>query len=324
MQLDSRRYEINDYQSLAGQLADTSFTLAGRRLTIDPRRVVATGGSYGGGFTWMALTDPTWESPGGRDMRLVAAAAKYGWTDLIYSLIPNGTHARDVLPTTDIAAADDVLGLAKKSIVAGLYASGTTGVPPAGAHTTFSPEVDESFVCLQAPIPFTSNPQCTPLLENLVPQFYADRSAYYQNAFFERIATDRDARVPLFSAGTFTDPLFTMVEHRRMVERLKSVVPGYPVQEYYGDYNHFVQNKAKEWGDLCGQDGACLRVRRLPGREPRRAPGEPDAHRGDQPAGELHRPLRPAAGQSARAQADLRRHHGLPDLPGQLGRRLPG
>ena len=60
--------------------------------------------------------------------------------------------------------------------------------------------------------------------------------------------------MPVFSAGTFTDKLFPAAEHRRMVERLKAAEPGYPVQEYYGDYNHFVQNKRKEWADLCGAD----------------------------------------------------------------------
>ncbi len=60
--------------------------------------------------------------------------------------------------------------------------------------------------------------------------------------------------MPVYSAGTFTDKLFPAPEHRRMVERLKATVPGYPVQEHYGDYNHFVQNKRKEWADLCGAD----------------------------------------------------------------------
>jgi hypothetical protein len=32
------------------------------------------------------------------------------------------------------------------------------------------------------------------------------------------------------------------------------VVPGYPIKEVYGDYQHFVQNKRKEWSDLCGTD----------------------------------------------------------------------
>ena len=65
-QLDSARYEINDYQHLAGQLADAGDLLPGAgEVRVDPGRVVPTGGSYGGGFTWLALTDPTWNSPGG-------------------------------------------------------------------------------------------------------------------------------------------------------------------------------------------------------------------------------------------------------------------
>ena len=35
---------------------------------------------------------------------------------------------------------------------------------------------------------------------------------------------------------------------------LRSIAPTYPIQEYYGDYNHGVQNKDKEWGDLCDAD----------------------------------------------------------------------
>jgi hypothetical protein len=58
----------------------------------------------------------------------------------------------------------------------------------------------------------------------------------------------------VFSAGTITDPLFPAIEHLRMSNRIRSVAPRYPIQEYYGDYLHFVQNKAKEWGDLCGPD----------------------------------------------------------------------
>ena len=263
-QPDSRRYEINDYQHLAGQLADTTFEIGSRALTVDPQRVVATGGSYGGGFSWLALTDPTWRSPGGKEMRLAASAPKYGWTDLVYSLVPNGSHLRDTLPPTDPAQAISLLGYPKRSIVSALYASGKTGVPPPGAHTTFAAAIDESLVCLQSPLPFAANPQCTSSTQTLLPEFYRDRSAYYQNHFFERIKTDPKARVPVFSAGTFTDQLFTSVEHRRMVERLKATVPGYPVQEFYGDYNHFVQNKPKEWADLCGGDGHICRYSDYP------------------------------------------------------------
>jgi hypothetical protein len=191
----------------------------------------------------MALTDPTWTSPGGRDMRLVAAAPKYGWTDLVYSLVPNGTGE----------TAGGPLGTSKRTIVAGLYASGKTGVPPGSSHTTFPPSIDAAFLCLQSVDPFESNPLCGGTLRDTLPEFLADRSAYHQQEFFARVR--EGLRVPVFSAGTFTDPLFTGVEHRRMVERLKRDAGGsYPVQEYYGDYQHFTQNKATEWGDLCAGD----------------------------------------------------------------------
>jgi hypothetical protein len=61
-QLDSRQFEINDFQYLAGTFADDPF------FHVNPQKIVATGGSYGGGFAWLALTDPKWKSPGGLDM----------------------------------------------------------------------------------------------------------------------------------------------------------------------------------------------------------------------------------------------------------------
>lgn len=243
-QLDSRRYEINDYQYLAAQLADDPF------FRIDPARVVVTGGSYGGGFAWMALTDPTWRSPGGRELRLAAVAPKYGWTDLVESLVPNGIEPR----ATDGSTAASPLGAPKRSIVAGLFLSGRTGLPAvAGSHATFPDEIDAALVCLNSIDPFEANPLCGRTLQETLPEFVADRSAYYQDEFFARVRGGE--RVPVFSAGTLTDPLFPSAEHRRMAERLKSEAGGdYPIQEYYGDYQHFTQNKAMEWGDVCAGD----------------------------------------------------------------------
>jgi hypothetical protein len=262
-QLDSRRYEINDYQHLAGLLADDPF------FKVNGQNVVTTGGSYGGGFSWLALTDPTWTSPGGKPMQLAATAPKYGWTDLVYSLLPNGTHLRDGLPAPDGSSTITPFGFPKRSINAGLYASGKTGLPPDFTHTTFPMSVDVAQACLSSSDPYDQNPLCTQVSPKTIPdtlgEFLFDRSAYYQNAFFARIASDPSARVPVFSAGTFTDPLFTNVEHRRMVRRLKSIVPNYPVQEYYGDYQHFTQNKDKEWGDMCGADHHVCRYSDYPG-----------------------------------------------------------
>ena len=233
---------------------------------VDPQRIVTTGGSYGGGFSWLTLTDPTWTSPHGtKHLRLAATAPKYGWTDLVYSLVPNGLQRHSVLPTTHPASAQKVIGMPKASINAALYASGKTGIPPGSAHTTFNPEIDQAQSCLTSGDPFETNPLCTTTLSHTLPEFYNDRSAYYQNDWFKRIKTDPAARVPLFSAGTWTDPLFTPIEHLRMVERILKTVPGYPVQQYYGDYQHFVQSKDKEWGDMCGADHHVCKLSDYPG-----------------------------------------------------------
>lgn len=267
-QLDSRRFEINDYQYLAGLVADDSF------FNVNPQKVVVTGGSYGGGFSWLALTDPIWNSPGGRNMKLAAVAPKYGWTDLVDSLVPTGRHFQepDHLPAFDGTDSTSPLGIPKQSIVAALYDSGKTGIPPGSAHTTFPAYIDNSMACLQSTDPFESNPLCTSTIQNTLPSFINDRSAYYQSQWFSKIASDPSYRIPIFGAGTLTDTLFPPVEHRRMANRILSVVPGYPIQQYYGDYQHFTQNKAKEWGDMCGADDHVCAVGDYPANDLNAAP----------------------------------------------------
>jgi dienelactone hydrolase len=275
-QLDSRRFEVNDYQHLACQVmanADDFDDVVpdADALEIDPDRVVVTGGSYGGGWSWLAATDPIWAcnnetGANGTEMSLAAAAPKYGWTDLAYTLVPTGTHSQlpGDLPATDGCDTGPTqldgdpcpqprtpVGTAKISIVAGLYATGNLVT---GNHTTFPQSIHEAFACLNGPYPAESNPACANTIDTILPEFLNDRSAYYQSDFFSNVASDPDYRVPIFNAATFTDPLFPSYENRRMVNRLRSVFPGYPIQTYNGDYQHFTRNKAKEWGDICGPD----------------------------------------------------------------------
>jgi hypothetical protein len=253
-QLDSRRYEINDFQYLAGLIADDPF------FNVNPQKVVPTGGSYGGGFAWMALTDPLWKSPGGKDMKLAASLPRYGWTDLVYSLAPNGTHSLSPfhLPAFDGSDSLDPLGFPKQTIVGLLFSTGLQG-------TTFPPALTEANACLNSTDPYETNPVCANTLQNTLPEFISDRSAYYQNQFFRNIRFKRSYRIPVFNAATFTDPLFTAVENLRMSNRLERTVFNYPIQQYFGDYEHFVQNKAREWGDICGADHHVCNLADYPG-----------------------------------------------------------
>src|SRR5439155_15323632 len=56
-QLDSRRFEVNDLQYLAGLVADDPF------FSVNPQNVVVTVGSYVGGASSLTCTDPEWETP---------------------------------------------------------------------------------------------------------------------------------------------------------------------------------------------------------------------------------------------------------------------
>lgn len=265
-QIDSRRFEVNDFQSLACQIyANRSLwnTATGQTIAIKPDGIVITGGSYGGGLSWMALTDPVWtcNSDTGADgqvMKLAAVAPRFGWTDLVHSLVPTGRHSAlpANLPKTDGcdsggrkpdgSACDDAVpaGVPKQSINAGLYGTGLNGA-------NFPSSIHEAQTCLTSSYPLEPNPGCANTLATTLPEFLADRSAYYQQQWFDKIVTDASYRIPIFSAGTLTDPLFPPIEHRRMHNRILSLVPDYPLQAYFGDYQHFVQNKATEWGDLC-------------------------------------------------------------------------
>ncbi len=257
-------YEINDFQHLAGQIADDAF------FNVNPERVVGDRRLLRRRLLVDGAHRPDLAEPGRRDMTLAAVAPKYGWTDLVVLARSDraSTSTRpNALPAFDGSDSSTPLGIPKKSILTALCGSGTGGVPPPNRTRRSRPRSTRPSPACNRPTPIETNPLCTAPIANTLPSFINDRSAYYQNAWFTRIATDPSARIPIFNAATFTDPLFTPVENLRMYNRIKQVVPNYPIQQYFGDYQHFVQNKAKEWGDLCGAEPPRLPVLRLPRRE---------------------------------------------------------
>src|SRR3954447_2485039 len=127
------RYEVRDAQTFMAQLADQA---SGGTTLVDRKRIGATGGSYGGGLS-MALaalkdrvmlpggTFMPWQTPvSHKSISLAAAAPEIPWTDLAYSLMPNGR-------TLDYAISNngygDRVGVQKTSYVAGLFATGAAG-----------------------------------------------------------------------------------------------------------------------------------------------------------------------------------------------------
>src|SRR5260370_12600860 len=150
------RFEVRDLQYLSGLLVDPDPTTGAR--VVDPQRIGATGASYGGGLSLMLATlkdrimcggsetrahPPCkkhsdgdlvpWTSPAGTPMHTAAAAPIVPWSDLIYSLVPNGR----TLDYTIAQPADAYtpVGIEKQSFVSGLYASGVAS----GYHPPPSP-----------------------------------------------------------------------------------------------------------------------------------------------------------------------------------------
>src|ERR1044072_8136208 len=143
VRLIDTRYEVRDAQEFAGRLADENL--------VDPQKVGAIGGSYGGGMS-MALgalknrkvmqdySLVPWTSPGGKPMQIAAAAPDIPWTDLANSLQPNGATLDYVADAPYFGINNDrPVGVEKQSFVTGLYVSGL-GAPgyyaPAGADPT--------------------------------------------------------------------------------------------------------------------------------------------------------------------------------------------
>src|SRR4051795_9165817 len=93
LHLADQRFEVRDVQQLLGALVDEGVAR--------PDALGATGVSYGGGETLQlamlrnrvvtpAGTTVPWTSPAGRPLALAAGWARWPWTDLADSLLPNG------------------------------------------------------------------------------------------------------------------------------------------------------------------------------------------------------------------------------------------
>ena len=214
--LASKDSEIRDTQHLTGLLVDDG--------TAKRRKVAAVGGSYGGGQTWLLATVRgkgapqygTWRSPKGRVVRLAAAVPQFTWTDLLFSLVPNGLHAK----TTP-------LGVAKITLLNGFIAL---------IGTKMTEELAGWLARVNQGEPYDGDP----VVEEAKKELTDNRSAYYQDGFFKalRRSPKRQRSIPILAAQGWTDPIFPAVEAVRMYKRLRSIRRGYPIQLYFGDFEH--------------------------------------------------------------------------------------
>ena len=214
--LASKEFEIRDTQHLTGLLVDDG--------TAKRKKVAAVGGSYGGGQTWLLATVRgkgapqygTWRSPKGKVVRLAAAIPQFTWTDLLFSLMPNGL---DKKPTP--------LGVAKITLLNGFVAA---------IGTKMTDELAGWLARVNQGEPYDGDP----VVEEAKKELTENRSPYYQDGFFKALARGpkRQRSIPILAAQGWTDPIFAPVEAVRMYKRLRSIRRDYPIQLYFGDFEH--------------------------------------------------------------------------------------
>jgi hypothetical protein len=232
------RFEVRDAQEVFETLADAHATGGGAGDgLIDPQRIGVTGGSYGGGIS-MALAalkdrkmvqagDGTlvpWVSDGGKAMRIAAAQPDIPWTDLAYSLQPNG-HTLDYVVDSPYLKRGRI-GVMKQSFVSGLYATGqaTSNYAPPGTD----PDADlvTWFASINAGEPYDQNPTS----QDIVDEITKHHSSYYID--------HSEAPAPLLISNGFTDDLFPPDEAIRFYNRTRTEHPGTPVSLLFSDHGH--------------------------------------------------------------------------------------
>jgi predicted acyl esterase len=222
------RYEVRDAQYLISVLADEGVA--------KPKKIGATGVSYGGGMSMAlaALRNRTmlpngelvpWKSPGGKEMELAAAVPQWPWTDLAYSLMPNGSTL-DTATDSPYRGPNGTakIGVEKASYVSGLYGTGL-------AESNYSPTDPEAdltgwYTLINAGEPYDSNP----LAAEIVHQITTYHSSYYID--------HSEAPAPLLIQNGWNDDLFPVDEAVRFYNRTRAQYPGNPISLFLMDDGH--------------------------------------------------------------------------------------
>jgi fermentation-respiration switch protein FrsA (DUF1100 family) len=241
------RFEVRDAQHLISILADEGVA--------QPRRIGATGVSYGGGLSLAlaALRDRTmlpdgslvpWVSPEGAGMELAAAAPQWPWSDLAYSLMPNGSTLDHLADNPYRGPGGNApIGVEKASYVSGLFGIGTLLSNYAVPGTDPDADLITWFGLINAGEPYDSNPLANSIIEEIT----SHHSSYYVD--------HSQPPAPLLIQSGWNDDLFPVDEAVRFYNRTRSEYPGDPISLFLSDDGHArSQNKAA--------DQAAFRARR--------------------------------------------------------------
>jgi fermentation-respiration switch protein FrsA (DUF1100 family) len=224
------RYEVRDVQYLISVLADEGVAI--------PDKIGATGVSYGGGMSMAlaALRNRTmlpdgslvpWKSPVGTPMELAAAVPQWPWSDLAYSLMPNGSTL-DYRADNPYRGPDGKapIGIEKASYVTGLYGTGLTSSNYALPGTDPGADLTTWYGLINAGEPYDPNP----LAASIVAEITAHHSSFYID--------HSQPPAPLLIQSGWNDDLFPVDEAVRFYNRTRAQYAGDPISLFLMDDGH--------------------------------------------------------------------------------------
>jgi hypothetical protein len=182
-----------------------------------------------------------WTSPAGKPMQIAAAAPIWAWTDLAYSLLPNGRtldYAVNNAYRGPLGGAP--FGVSKLSFVAGLYALGaalSVYAPPGN-----DPDLDTWNVLIDAGEPYLDATAAP--IANAVINY---RSGYYW------LDPAVEPAPTLFNSG-WVDDIFPVSEPVRWIQRAKFLHPGLVAELVASDYGHSARERRRR--GVCEEHGA--------------------------------------------------------------------
>lgn len=160
-------------------------------------------------------------------MELAAAVPQWPWSDLAYSLMPNG-RTLDYVADAPYRGPDGKapIGIEKASFVAGLYGLGKAASNYALPGTDPDADLDTWYALINAGEPYDSNP----LANSIVDEITSHHSSYYID--------HSQAPAPLLIQSGWNDDLFPVDEAVRFYNRTRTQFPGDPISLFLMDDGH--------------------------------------------------------------------------------------
>ena len=241
VRLMDTRYEVRDAQELAALLADEGRTPSRRSARSAARTAAASSMSLAALKDRKMLPDGSlrrWQSPGGTPMQIAAATPEIPWTDLAYSLMPNGRTLDYVADAPYVGRT----GVLKSSWENALYNNGNARASTPRREEIRMPTLRNWHMHLQHGEPYDdANGNPLPAFADIRDELTTHHSSYYID--------HSQPPAPLLISSGFTDDLFPADEAIRYYNRTRTEHPSADISLFFGSFGHQRgQNKADATG----------------------------------------------------------------------------